>query len=285
MTTWWRTLARRAVPRGVRNWLRSPAGTLRWLRDGGLDAARGPVTVEVRPGWRLVCPRAAWRLAYGAHVGDPEQTAELDAFVATCRGPVLLFDVGAHFGLFSFAALHYGGPGSRAVAVEPSPLAVRMARRVARRNALADRLDIVVAAAGACEGGLMLVDAGVQAAGYYVPADRGHPAGERSPVRAVTVDALARRFGVPTHLKIDVEGMEEDVLRGARGVLAGPAAPILLLELHHGLVRGRGGDPAGVLDLLAGLGFVVSDPAGRVIGCEALLGRDLARVVARRKAG
>ena len=276
-----RALARKLVPRGLRNWLRSPRASLRWIGEGVRDALGGPVTLEVRPGWRLACPRAA-RRTYRAHVEDPEQAAELDAFVATCRSPMLLFDVGAHFGLFAFAALRFGGSLARAVAVDPSPAALRVALRVARRNGLADRVEVVRAAAGAMEGSVAMVDVGVQASGYYVPADAAHPAGEQSVVPAVTVDALALRFGTPTHLKIDVEGFEAEVLRGAAAVLRSAAPPLLFVELHHRMVRERGGDPAGVLDLLASWGFTIYDPQSRIWGREDLLRRDLVRVIARR---
>jgi len=278
-----RALARKAVPRRIRNWLRSPRATLRWLGDALLDALGGPTPFEARPGWRLDCPRVA-RRAFRAHVVDPEQVAELDAFIATCRAPLLLFDVGAHYGLFSLAALRFGGPLARAVAVDPSPAAARMLRRVARRNGLIDRVDVVRAAAGAAEGRVGMVDVGVQAAGYYVPADDAHPAGEQSSVPAVTVDALARRFGAPTHLKIDVEGFEEEVLRGALAVLRSRAPPVLFLELHHQMVRARGLDPAGTLDLLASLGYAIYDKDSRIWDRENLLRRDLVRVIARRTA-
>ena len=276
-----RALARKVVPRRLRNWLRSPRASLRWLRDGFLDALGGGVPLAVRPGWALLCPRAA-RRAYGAHVTDPEQADELDAFIAACRPAMLLFDVGAHFGLFSFAALRFGGPLSRAVAVDPSPAAVRMARRVARHNDMADRLEVVRAAAGAVEGTTMLVDVGVQASGYYVPADAAHPASEQSAVPAVTVDALARRFGQPTHLKIDVEGFEEAVLRGAAAVLRNAEPPAVFLELHHRMVRERGLDPAGALDLLASCGYTIYDNRSRIWDRGELLRRDLVRVAARR---
>ncbi len=276
-----RALARKLVPRRLRNWLRSPRASLRWLGDGLLDALGGPVPLEVRPGWVLVCPRAA-RRAYHAHVADPEQAAELDAFIAACRPRMLLFDVGAHFGLFSFAALRFGGPHARAIAVDPSPAALRTALRVARRNGLADRLEIVRAAAGAVEGRVGMVDVGVQASGYYVPADDAHPASEQSSVPAVTVDALAQRFGQPTHLKIDVEGFEEEVLRGAAAVLRCADPPAVFLELHHRMARGRGLDPAGTLDLLASGGFTIYDKRSRIWDRDELLRRDLVRVIARR---
>ena len=82
---------------------------------------------------------------------------------------MVLFDLGAHFGLFSLAALHYGGIGSRAVAVDPSPAAMRMMRVEARLNNIADgRWRLVQAAVTNQVGVQQMVAAGVHSAGYYV---------------------------------------------------------------------------------------------------------------------
>ena len=85
----------------------------------------------MRPGWLITCHPAAYRCAYHLQINDPEQVLEFDNFIDNSFQGMVLFDVGAHFGLFSLAALHYGGPGSRAIAVDPSPIAVRFLKYVA----------------------------------------------------------------------------------------------------------------------------------------------------------
>lgn len=274
-------LARALLPRSLRNWLRSPVATWRWLRDQASHLAGRDPVVEIRPGWRLRCHPLALRTAYRAHLDDPEQVAELDGFIAECTPGMVLFDLGAHFGLFSLATVHYGGPGARALAVDPSPVAVRLTRLIAAMNGAADRITVVRAAAGDAEGAVELVDVGVLAAGYYVPADAAHPAGERTRVNAVTVDGLAARHGMaPTHVKIDVEGAEAAALRGARATLTLAPAPLLFLELHNDLARRAAGDPAAPLRLLEEYGYRV-DGLEREGARAALLARGIARVVAR----
>jgi len=112
-----RALLRRVVPRVIRNWLRSPSRSLAWAWDElGHALGRDPV-IFLRAGWSVRAHPAA-RRAFGIPQSDPSQIAELDAFIASCCPGMMLFDIGAHFGLFSFAALHYGGPTARAVAVD-----------------------------------------------------------------------------------------------------------------------------------------------------------------------
>jgi FkbM family methyltransferase len=281
-----RSLVRRLVPRAVRNWLRSPRRSLTWVWDearyrGGLRPA-----LRLRPGWRLVCHPTAHRAIQRPQLADSIQIAELDGFIATCRPGMVLFDLGAHFGMFSFAALHFGGPTSRAVAVDPSAEAVRMLRLGGRLNAVADRLHVVHAAAGERPGWLDMLPVGVIADGYYVTPEPDRAASELVRVRAVTVDGLVHELGVrPTHLKIDVEGAEAAVLRGARAALGADPPPLVFLELHNDMTRRAGADPAAAVSELTALGYGFTIPQGASITAEAATVPAIVRVIARRGDG
>jgi FkbM family methyltransferase len=276
-----RTVLRRLLPRSVRNWLRRPGRSLAWARDALAHAAGRDRTIEMRPGWTVRCHPAAWRTAYAAQVLDPAQVEELDAFLAACTPAMTLVDAGAHFGIFSLAALHAGGPGARAVAVDPSPAAVRMLGVEARLNGVQDRLTIVAAAVGAAVGSAELVDAGVLAAGYYVQPEPGHPRRERRVVECVSIDALCERLHLrPTHLKIDVEGFEAEALRGAAETLAGDAPPLVFLELHNAIVRSAGGDAAGAVAALEAAGYELRGCDGRPLARADALAPPLVRLVA-----
>lgn len=84
---------------------------------------------------------------------------------------MILFDIGAHFGLFSLAALHYGGRDARAIAVDPSTVAVRFLKIQAGLNDAVDRLRIVEASVAAHTGRQDMVAVGVLANGFYVVPD------------------------------------------------------------------------------------------------------------------
>lgn len=163
---------------------------------------------------------------------------------------MLLFDIGAHFGVFSLAAAHFGG---KAVALDPSPTATRMIAIEAALNHCTGNIQILQAAASDAIGTMGMLSSGVFSDGYFQVA-KGRPTSELSQTQTVTVDQLTLQHGAPTHLKIDVEGHEAAVLRGARTTLS-QYSPLLFLELHNEIVAREGGDPNSTLDELAKCGY------------------------------
>jgi FkbM family methyltransferase len=277
-----RGIARALLPRGVRNALRAPGKTLRRGMHEVRHLAGADPVLELRPGWRVRCHPAAAPFIHQNQVRDAEQAAELDCFIAACAPGMVLFDVGAHYGVFSLAALHYGGAGAHAVALDPSPAAVRMMRAQARLNGADGRMRVVEAAAGDHDGTVRLVAVGILADGFYVRPGEALRS-QATDVRQVTLDALAADTGLhPTHVKVDVEGGEAAVLRGARALLTSPNAPVLFLELHNQMIREQGGDPAETPRLLRELGYEARSLHGARVDEHALTTPAIVRVVAER---
>lgn len=273
------------IPRSVRNWLRSPTRAARWMWNELQFGFGIKKIIEMRPGWFLVHHPSAYRLAYASQQNDPDQIVEFDGFISQCRPGMMLFDIGAHFGLFSLAALHYGGGNSQAIAVDPSPAACRIMRIQANLNGAVDRLRIVQASAGDRLGWSDMVDSGIHSASYFVPPAMDHSNSELTRTRSITIDALTEQFEThPTHIKIDVEGCEEDVLRGGKNTLGRSIGPLLFIELHNRMVAERGGKPEQALVLLHELGYETFSTDGQPIDDPSILEKPLIRVMARKKA-
>lgn len=138
----------------------------------------------------------------------------------------VVFDIGAHVGdrIAAFRKL-----GAKVVAVEPQPAALRWLRLRYGRDA---GVTLVEAAASARAGVLTLhvnranptistastefIAAAEGAEGWEGEVWDGHAS-----VRAVTLDDLIARHGMPAFVKIDVEGFELHVLQGlSRALLA-----------------------------------------------------------------
>ena len=190
---------------------------------------------------------------------------------------MFLFDLGAHFGLFSLAATRCGG---RAVAVDPSPVATKMMAAQVALNGFKDRIQIVQAAVSDSAGALHMLSAGVFSDGYFRLV-KGRSRKELTQTEATTIDQLAQQFGAPTHIKVDVEGHEAAALRGARDTLRS-FAPTLFIELHNELVTADGSNPNDALDELVQLGYGTYSLGGEALGRSAILEKPIIRIVAKR---
>ena len=283
LTTLTKSLVRSFVPRDVRNWARSPADSAKWVWDEIKFASGVKKFVQLRPGWSLTCHPAAYRCAYHLQINDPEQVAEFDGFINSSAQGMVLFDIGAHFGLFSLAALHYGGQRAKAIAVDPSPVAVRFLKVHAELNGVAERLQVVQASVNEQAGWRNMVAVGVLASGFYVAPSKNHSAREVIRTRATSLDELAEEFNVvPTHIKIDVEGDEEAVLRGGKQLLSQVQAPALFIELHNQLVCERGSRPADTLLTLRAYGYQTFTVDSCAIDDATILSKPLIRVIAKK---
>jgi FkbM family methyltransferase len=271
------TVIRAVVPRIVRNWVRSPSRSFEWLWDSARFRLGSTEILRLSPEWSMICHPRAYKVGYQAQISDPEQRDEFRSFMSHCRPDMLLFDIGAHFGMFSLAAAHFGG---RAIALDPSKEAVSMIRIQANLNQCAERVQAVLAAVSEMSGTMGLLSSGVYSNGYLRVA-KGRSARELTSVPAVTIDQLVERYGSPTHLKIDVEGHEAAVLRGGRIALT-RISPFVFLELHNEMVASEGGDPNSALEELIALGYKMFSTGGESINTYEILKRPIIRVVARR---
>jgi len=186
-----------------------------------------------------------------------------------------LFDIGASYGAFSFVAAHFGGT---VVAVDPSPIAVRLIGLQTRLNGYDKLIRIVEACVSDTVDETEMLSSGVFSDGYMRVA-RGRSSSDLTKTRAVTIDQLADQFGPPTHIKIDVEGYEAAVVRGARRTMT-RWAPLLFLELHNEMIRSEGGDPSCVLDDLAEMGYEMFSVGGIKIERSAISPMPICRLVA-----
>jgi FkbM family methyltransferase len=154
------------------------------------------------------------------YYGDRHRAAAMDRLYGRfVRRGDLVFDVGAHVGdrIAAFRRL-----GARVVAVEPQPALVKALKLIYGR---ASDVVIEATAIGRCAGTVaMMINADnptvSTASREFVNAARDAPGWEAQrwsksmPVPVTTLDALIARHGMPSFIKIDVEGFEAEALAG-----------------------------------------------------------------------
>ncbi len=150
-----------------------------------------------------------------------------------------VLDVGASFGLFSVAAARAVGRSGRVFAFEPGQQTAAALRLHLEWNGVADRVQVIEAAAAERSGDDVFweQEASFVASLLELAAREEPTAAEPRSVATVALDDFCARRGVePDVVKVDVEGSEAAVLRGARHLLRRRKA-VFFLEVHHDLLE------------------------------------------------
>jgi FkbM family methyltransferase len=143
-------------------------------------------------------------------------------------------DVGGHIGFFTMQMAAMVGPAGRVYAYEPFDANADLLERSIAENEFGDRIRLQRAAAGAAPGTATLTFPleTLNSGGAYLLRDGGAPlAGNQTKtVPLVALDALELRRPI-RFIKMDVEGAEPQVIRGATRLLKDDR-PVILSELH-----------------------------------------------------
>ncbi|MCA9882643.1 MAG: FkbM family methyltransferase [Anaerolineae bacterium] len=158
---------------------------------------------------------------HGCWLGSYELDKQM-AMVAHIRPDQVVYDIGANVGFYTLLAAKQVGSGGYVIAFEPFERNIQFLKRHIALNRL-NNVTIETKAVGA-ENGQAFFQEGNSPS-------MGHLAAVGIPVELITVDTVAAAGHAPDVLKIDVEGAELDVLKGASHTLT-DHSPIIFLATH-----------------------------------------------------
>lgn len=184
------------------------------------------------------------------------ENRDFEAFMHLAGPGSVVVDVGANFGLYALSAAVYGRPHGWVFAFEPAPNAFALLERNIADNGLGAAVTARRAAVAAAAGRAQFhVGRDVSFSSLHRTSRLADEA-ETVEVEVVTLDEALAHVQSIDLLKIDVEGGEGDVLRGARDVLRRSRAPIVQFEFSHkNMDEGRRAAFEETMSLLAGDGF------------------------------
>jgi FkbM family methyltransferase len=200
--------------------LSAAARVLRWQIA---SRTHNEVIVDWIGGARLAARRGMTGVTGNIYAGLHE-FADMAFVLHFLRSSDLFADVGANVG--SYTILASGVVRCHTFAFEPDPLTAAALERNVNLNQIANLVEIRVAAVGERHG-IVRFSTGLDTENHVVSAV--DPSGRDVPIQ--TLDQAFLKSGrIPALIKLDVEGYEAEVLRGARAILAAPDLKGVLTE-------------------------------------------------------
>lgn len=209
-------MIRRLVSDRIPNSRSALGRVLRWPLHLLPDEMVVPVIMGPNRGLRWIVGGSV----HGCWIGSYEWLMA-DELASTLSAGDVFYDVGANVGYYTLLASRAVGSNGRVIAFEPLPRNVRFIRRHVALNDLAN-VEVVTAAVVEDDGAVSF-DPGDSPQHGVVAPDGSLTVPGRS------LDSLD--LPPPDVMKVDVEGGEEGVLAGARGVLE-HNRPVIILSTH-----------------------------------------------------
>ena len=221
----------RSVSRLRRGSAAAAPPALRRAYEAVLDRLPGDHLVSALPEGERIRLSAKYR-----HVTwNPD---EYRAFRSAARRGTTVLDVGANVGAYTLLFATWVGETGRIFAFEPSPGTCEGLRAHLALNHFTDRVTVIEAAVAGAVGRAPF--ALHPSGGASSLALASVPGAAEVTVATVTIDHVCKEHGLlPALIKIDVEGAELDVLKGARNTLSLPGLHVFV-EFHPAAWREAG---------------------------------------------
>lgn len=200
--------------------------------------------------------------AFAIKVPLPQSDEMLAAFVASLEPGNIVYDVGSYVGWYSIAALKRIGPEGRVFSFEPVPETAKWLRRHIELNQGESQVRVIEAA---CGHEFQFISMPVRS--DRLASGNGlfdvHPRVDIPPtnieVCIIPLDEFWQTSNLPPDvIKIDVEGAEMWVLKGAQKILS-TIRPTIFLEIHKFAWKFFNTSEEELLDFLSSLSYGIFD--------------------------
>ena len=145
-----------------------------------------------------------------------------------------VFDIGANIGYYALMELKLIGSSGKLLAIEPSPNNIDLLNRNLLLNNFTD-IDVVNGAVSNVTSTreFFLSDFSNLNTFHNIGTGVKHLSGKKIEVKTYTVPELAKRFGAPDLIRMDVEGHEVEVLNGMiEAISEDKINPMIIFETH-----------------------------------------------------
>lgn len=216
-------------------------------RAATIDLRRWGVRMLLPPRWRGV-----GKLIYALRDYYEPELVYLEKLLSPGK---VFVDAGANFGIYTVMASKAVGEMGRVISFEPSSRAFPVLRRNIAINGFKNVLAFPVALADKAGKALLYHHSAVGSDALAKDSTFG-PNAYAQNIETESLDNVVRQTSVKKVdvIKMDVQGAEELVLRGAMDILIS-MRPVIMFEYHAQGALSLGLEPNGTWDLLDGLGY------------------------------
>lgn len=216
---------------------------------------RAPVLAKLGNGMkiRVACNDYVGRMILRDGFYEPETVSLIQRFL----GPGKVFlDVGAHVGQYTLVASQRVGDDGQVHSFEPDPNTFRWLAGNVRRNYL-QNVHLNQAALSDEPGTKHFYFATPQDIGSNSLSRPSNDSGRSCEVTCTTVDDYLAKKRVETVdvIKVDIEGAEYPMLKGAQRLLSRPDKPVIIAEFEEARQRAFGNSCAELAELLSSHGY------------------------------
>jgi len=162
------------------------------------------------------------------------------------HGDMIAFDIGANLGYYLLLEATRLGRNSHIFAFEPHPDNFRMLKKNIELNGMSDKVSIYQCAVSDRNGSAELI---VEHCSNYhrLVSSATMPAKDetqRINVQTVSLDSFCKEHEIESadFIRMDVEGQEVEIIRGARDVIKRSPNCVIFLEIHPWLLRHNASD-------------------------------------------
>jgi FkbM family methyltransferase len=214
----------------VRHGLDFPTFTYKVLKKIGLDKVLLLLIDMPKQGYKFFC-----RINRDDFLFMTNHENEIMEYFNPNEGDTVV-DVGAHIGLYSLIAAKRVGPSGKVIAIEPDPENFKILKKNILLNQLSN-VEALECAVYSTRGKLRLFLPELEQGRTIfntVMQDRARTSTNFLEVEANTLDNIMDENNIQrvNYLKIDVEGAELEVLKGAVNTLSSNKDLTLLIEVH-----------------------------------------------------
>ena len=169
-----------------------------------------------------------------------------------------LIDIGAHFGLFSTCASQLTGPKGKIICFEPTPVTFSILKKTLALNHC-DNVTPIQAAVSDKEGTATFYMGEMDGCNSNSLIDNNMGGGGKSgyEIKTVTIDGIVSENAMsPDLIKVDAEGAELEVLKGAIKTLE-KYKPIVIIGLHPFSFTDKPATLGAIWDLVISIGYKI----------------------------